>query len=82
MKPVTIRGFGVIKSIMPGHGMLNLEHDPIPDLGWPSMQMDFITVEGVSLEGLSVGQGVNFELEKQGDNYRISRIHQLDGAEK
>ena len=82
MKPVTIRGFGIIKSIMPGHGMLNLEHDPIPDLGWPSMQMDFITVEGVSLEGLSVGQGVNFELEKQGDNYRISRIHQLDGAEK
>jgi Cu(I)/Ag(I) efflux system membrane fusion protein len=82
MKPETTRGFGVIKSIMPDHGMLNLEHDPIPDLGWPSMQMDFTVVDGVSLDGLSVGQGIDFELEKQGDNYRISRIHQLGEAAK
>ena len=27
----------VVKKLMPGQNKLNLDHGPIPELGWPSM---------------------------------------------
>ncbi len=73
-----IRGQGVIKTLMPEHGMLKLQHAAIPELDWPAMTMDFRTAEGVSLEGLAPGDEVEFSLQKQGDNYVVSALRKLN----
>ncbi len=69
-----VKGKGKIISMMPEHGMLTLEHEAIDELGWPPMTMDFILNDGVSLKGLAVGDEVEFELTKVGDDYKISAI--------
>ena len=69
-----VKGTGKVIGLMIEHGMITLEHDPIDALGWPAMTMDFITNDGVSLEGLAVGDRVEFELLKVADNYKISAI--------
>ena len=51
---------GVINSLKP----LNITHEPIPALGWPTMAMDFKTLDGVELDGLAAGDTVEFELAK------------------
>lgn len=72
-KPVM--GMGKVKSIMAGHGMLTLEHEPIESLGWPAMTMDFTTVDGVDLSDIKAGQSVHFELQKQASgDYKITAI--------
>jgi len=71
-KPV--KGTAVITSLMIDHGMVTLEHDAIESLGWPEMTMDFIAKEGVSLQGLAVGDAVEFELIKSADKYLITTI--------
>ncbi len=70
-----VMGMGKVKSIMAGHGMLTLEHEPIEALGWPAMTMDFTTVDGVDLSKIKVDQAVHFELQKQADgDYKITVI--------
>lgn len=68
-------GTGVLKQLMPGENRLNMYHDPIPAIGWPSMTMDFDVQGGVSLEGLAEEDPVMFELEKGDDGYVITNIH-------
>jgi len=69
------KGTGKITALMIEHGMVTLEHNAIDALGWPAMTMDFTTNDGVSLDGLAVGDSVDFELLKSGDNYLISAIN-------
>jgi membrane fusion protein, copper/silver efflux system len=69
------KGTGIVTSLMVDHGMITLQHDAIESLGWPEMTMDFTTMEGVSLEGLSVGDAVEFELMEMADKYLISVIN-------
>jgi len=67
-------GTGVIKSLMKDHGMITLQHDPIEALGWPEMTMDFVTEEGVSLDGVDEGDAVIFSIMNKNDKYLISKI--------
>ncbi len=69
------KGTGVITSLMIDHGMITMQHDPIESLGWPEMTMDFTTMEGVSLDGLAVGDAVEFELMEMDEKYLISTIN-------
>ena len=69
-----ITGTAVLNSVMPAHNMVNLSHDPIPALDWPAMEMNFNVKKDVSLEGLSKGDKVEFELEKAEDGYVIKSI--------
>ncbi len=71
---VVAKARGKIDSLMIDHGMITLQHEAIDSLAWPAMTMDFITVEGVSLEGLSSGDEVLFELVKTNDKYLVSSI--------
>ncbi len=70
-----VQGTGVVKAVMPAHGMLTLEHDPIPALEWPAMTMDFQVAEGVDIASLEPEQRIMFTLEKKGDRYVITAIH-------
>ena len=47
-------------------GKLTLSHDPIPELGWPSMQMD-MTVSGFDAASVPLDQPIEFDLSKSED---------------
>ncbi len=55
---------GEIIKVMPDHEMLTIRHDPIDAWQWPSMTMDFTLSKEVSLEGLKVGDLIDFEISK------------------
>ena len=69
-----ITGTGVIKAVMPEEHKLNMAHDPIEGLGWPSMVMDFRFAHGALPEGLAPGDPVEFELEEGDGGYVITSI--------
>ena len=73
----TAMGSGVIKALKSGENKINLQHDPIEELGWPSMTMDLMLDESVSLEGLAVGDTVMFHLEQRDNRYLITSIHKM-----
>jgi len=77
-----VSGNGVIKAINVEDNTLNLQHDPIDELGWPAMTMDFSVMSDVDLSGLSVEQTIMFQLEKHGDNYMITSVHVMEGPNK
>jgi Cu(I)/Ag(I) efflux system membrane fusion protein len=71
LRPVT--GTGVLKKIK-SNSRINMYHDPIKAIGWPSMTMDFRVVKGVSLKGLKPGDAVVFELKKGNYGYEVTAI--------
>ncbi len=72
--PPPIEGRGLVRSVEPGARRVALEHEPIPTLGWPAMQMAFAVDEGVDLAALRPGDRVRFRLEKRGEAYVITAI--------
>ncbi|TNE58084.1 MAG: efflux RND transporter periplasmic adaptor subunit [Alphaproteobacteria bacterium] len=76
-EPVT--GSGTVNSVMAAHHMVNLTHDPIPAIGWPTMTMDFKVSEAIDLTAFAQGDAVHFELGKGEDGiFFISALHKLD----
>lgn len=73
-----VAGVGVVDSLMAGHGMIDITHEPITALDWPTMSMSFLTLDGVSLDGIAVGDRVAFSLSQEGSNWRISAIATLE----
>ncbi|CAN0595801.1 unnamed protein product [Ectocarpus sp. 12 AP-2014] len=66
---------GRVNKVMAGHGMVNINHEPIPEMSWPKMNMNFKTQPQVSLDSLEPGQQVEFKLLIDGDNnYVIKEI--------
>ncbi|MFY8327128.1 efflux RND transporter periplasmic adaptor subunit [Pseudoalteromonas sp. ZZD1] len=77
----SVWGKGVVNSIMAGHRMVNISHEPMEELDWPSMTMDFSVADSVDFQALQAGQSLHFELTKQADdNYLISAIHIMDST--
>ncbi len=64
----------VVRELMPEQMKVSLEHDPIPELGWPAMVMDFELHTGVSVEGLNIGDTVQIKLVQGKNGYLISDI--------
>jgi Cu(I)/Ag(I) efflux system membrane fusion protein len=62
---VAATGTGTVMAVT-ADGKLTLSHDPIPELGWPSMQMD-MPVAGVDLAAVPLDQPVEFDLSKGED---------------
>jgi Cu(I)/Ag(I) efflux system protein CusF len=59
--PRSASGTGVITEIDTKQAMLTLKHEPIPALGWPSMTMPFRVTPPSLLDGLKVGQKIEFD---------------------
>ena len=79
-EPKIVSGRGMIKKLMPQDGKVNLSHDPISELGWPAMTMDFSLGSDASLEGLKEGDAVMFELSEVDGSYVVKRIWKMEGA--
>lgn len=57
---IAATGTGLVRAITPD-GKLTLSHDPVPDLGWPAMEMD-MAVAGVDLANVPLDTPVEFDL--------------------
>lgn len=80
--PEIVQGAGVVDGVMASHGMIDLTHDPIPELGWPVMSMSFFTLDAVSLDGLSEGDEVRFTLRQNDEGqWRLASIARSDAAQ-
>jgi Cu(I)/Ag(I) efflux system membrane fusion protein len=58
----TIKSRGMIESIMPELRKVNLTHEPIPELAWPAMKMDFFVSDTVDLDSVAKGDDISFDL--------------------
>lgn len=69
-------GVGEIKKIDLVKRMIVLHHQPIVELNMPAMTMELNIAEGVSLNGLKIGDEIHFVIVEQEDNkYLITKIH-------
>lgn len=71
------RGAGKVTGLDPLKGRIELDHEPIPSLKWPTMTMEFVVEDKASLTKLRKGDAVEFEVQgepnKEGD-WVIRRI--------
>ena len=73
------RTTGVVTQIEAGR--ITLDHAPVPALKWPAMSMPFTLADPALARGLKPGQSVDFSFDKQGEDYRITAIGPLAGAD-
>ncbi len=55
-------GVGTVNSVNAAERKLNLSHEPIPAIKWPSMTMDFPAASSVDLSQVKPGAKVRFNL--------------------
>jgi Cu(I)/Ag(I) efflux system membrane fusion protein len=58
---------GTINAIDPETGMANITHGPMMEIGMPGMTMDFVVDPAVDQAGLTVGQEVILQLQRNPD---------------
>ena len=74
-------GTGTVNSVDPAQHKINLSHQPISELGWPAMTMDFSVAAAVDLKSIKPGTRVDFTIEQQtGGMYEIKTITPLGGS--
>jgi Cu/Ag efflux protein CusF len=73
-------GTGTINSVDPAQHKVNLSHNPIPEIGWPAMTMEFPVAPSIDLTAIRPGTRVNFTIEQQpGGMYEIRAIAPAGG---
>jgi Cu/Ag efflux protein CusF len=75
-------GTGTVNSVDPAQHKINLSHQPISELGWPAMTMDFPVAAAIDLKPIKPGARVNFTIEQQpGGMYEIQAITPAGGKQ-
>lgn len=68
-------GVGVINSVDAEKGMINITHEPMPELGWPTMTMDMPVTKRVDLGAVKAGDKVDFKVKLGRDKqYRVTEM--------
>ena len=67
---------GKVNSVDPAKHTVNVTHEPIKDLGWPSMTMDFPVSPTLDLSAIKPGEKIRFSLGRT-DASGNRRIEQL-----
>jgi len=74
-------GTGTVNSVDPAQHKVNLSHNPIPEIGWPAMIMEFPVAPSIDLTAIKPGTRVNFTIEQQpGGMYEIRAITPAGGS--
>ena len=74
-------GTGTVNSVDPTQHKLNISHQPIPEIGWPAMTMEFPVAPSVDLKAIKPGTRVNFTIEQQpGGMYEIRAVTPAAGG--
>jgi Cu/Ag efflux protein CusF len=72
---------GTVNTVDAAQHKLNISHNPIPDIGWPAMTMDFAVAPSVDLKSVKPGSRVNFTLAKGHDGmYEVQSVQPAGGA--
>jgi Cu(I)/Ag(I) efflux system membrane fusion protein len=79
-EPRRIMAGAVVRGVMSEEHKLRLEHEPIPELDWPSMTMNFRVVDRVAIDHLRPGQSIHFAMVKDGDAWVIEQVHVMDAS--
>jgi len=69
------QGTGMVKAIDAAAHTVTIQHGPIPAVGWPAMTMTFKAKPATLLEGLKVGETVDFSVTTRGMAADITAIH-------
>lgn len=62
-----VEALATVTSVYPAEDKIGLAHPAIPEINWPAMTMDFAVPPSVDVEGLSVGDKVQFTLHRAAD---------------
>jgi Cu(I)/Ag(I) efflux system periplasmic protein CusF len=74
-------GTGTVNAVDPTQYKINLSHQPIPEIGWPAMTMEFPVAPSIDLKAIKPGTRVNFTIEQgQGGMYEIKAIAPAGGG--
>lgn len=80
-----VTGRGDIIWADPDERKVRMSHEPIPELNWPSMTMNFGVTSEVVLDELEPGSSVHFTLKRVDDTWVINQLHVMttedDGEE-
>jgi Cu(I)/Ag(I) efflux system membrane fusion protein len=71
-----IDGRAIVRGVDAGRSKVKLQHEPIPELNWPAMTMDFDVDSSVPLGQLEEGQSIHFSMvERPDDGWVIDQMH-------
>jgi Cu/Ag efflux protein CusF len=63
MQPANQQGVGIIKAVNTKAGKVQIAHEPIAALGWPSMTMWFVLQNPMPAD-IKIGDAVQFEMQE------------------
>ena len=73
----------VVRGVYPDEFRVRLEHEPIAELEWPAMTMNFEVDPEVSLDALEDGQDIHFSMvEGPGGGWVIDQIHVMSAGKQ
>lgn len=72
---------GLVNSVATDPPTLNLSHEPIPELGWPTMTMAFAVADDVDLAAVAPGQSLRFGLKEGANGHVITAIDTAASAD-
>lgn len=66
---------GKVNAVDAAQHKVTISHDPIPEIGWPAMTMEFPVAPSIDLEGIKPGSRVTFTIEKGKDGmYQVRSL--------
>ena len=68
------KGAGVVTAIDKENGAITVDHQPIPEAGWPAMTMAFKAGSPQMLDQVKVGDTIAFDLKLEGGAGEITAI--------
>jgi Cu(I)/Ag(I) efflux system protein CusF len=71
------RGHGVVRGISPDRSSVTLDHGDIPGV-MGAMTMDFAVADPSILEGIDVGDEVDFEVTLQAGTYAVTELSEAN----
>ncbi|HEX9462758.1 MAG TPA: copper-binding protein [Alphaproteobacteria bacterium] len=76
-----VHGTGVVKAVDPAQHKVTLSHQPISQIGWPAMTMEFAVAPAVDLNTVKPENRIDFSMEQgQGGMYVIQSIKPAGGG--
>ena len=74
-------GTGTVNVVNVAQRKIGMRHEPIPELGWPAMTMEFAVAPSVNIQALQPGARINFTLQKGADGmYVIQSVQPAGGG--
>jgi Cu/Ag efflux protein CusF len=75
-------GTGTVNSVDAAPHKINLSYQPIPEIAWPAMTMEFPVAPAVDLGAIKPGTRVNFTIEQiEGGMYEIKAMTPVRGGQ-